>query len=148
MAGKGSIKYDPFEYELFAGDPDHLETVVSSSSKKTPWIAPAMVILRHRIGRGAFGDTWLATLHRSTETYEDFHEVAVKMLHPVREDHMKVLLDKLDDFFTKCQGIGGLQGISVINGKVSVAIPFWFVCVVISLLSFCVTCMSCRYASL
>lgn len=128
MAGKFAVQPDPFEYELYVGDPDHLVTVVATSNQKTPWIDPGMVKLRHRIGRGAFGETWLATYHRSTEAYEEYYEVAVKMLHPVKEDCMKVLLDKLDDLFTKCEGIEGvclLQGISVISGKICIIMKFY-----------------------
>ncbi|KAK1549532.1 hypothetical protein Q3G72_003494 [Acer saccharum] len=129
MAGKLSfVQPDPFEYELFDGDPDHLVTVVATSNQRTPWIDPAMVKLRHRIGRGAFGETWLATNHRSTVDYDDYHEVAVKMLHPVKDDHMKVLLDKLGDLFSKCEGVEGaslLQGISVISGKICIVMKFY-----------------------
>ncbi|KAJ0029886.1 hypothetical protein Pint_12409 [Pistacia integerrima] len=89
----------------------------------TMWINPARLKLGHRIGTGPFGETWLAMLRRSMEDYDYYedHEVAVKMLHPVKEDHMRVLLDKLDDLFSKCQGVEGvcfLQGISVMNGKI------------------------------
>ncbi|KAL5850276.1 hypothetical protein ACOSQ3_008326 [Xanthoceras sorbifolium] len=129
MAGKFAVvQPDPFEYELFDGDPDHLVTVVATSNQKTPWIDPATVKLRHRIGRGAFGETWLATYHQSTEDYDEYHEVAVKMLHPVKEDHMRVLLNKLDDLFSKCQGVEGvclLQGISVISGKICIIMKFY-----------------------
>ncbi|CAI9771497.1 unnamed protein product [Fraxinus pennsylvanica] len=38
---------------------------------------------RHRIGRGPFGDVWLATHHSNTEHYKEYHEVAIKMLHPI-----------------------------------------------------------------
>ncbi|KAJ0090221.1 hypothetical protein Patl1_12479 [Pistacia atlantica] len=59
----------------------------------TMWINPATLKLRHRIGTGPF----------------------------VKEDHMRVLLDKLNDLFSKCQGVEGvcfLHGISVMNGKI------------------------------
>ncbi|KAJ0091538.1 hypothetical protein Patl1_12480 [Pistacia atlantica] len=109
-----------YECEHFEGD-NRLPTVVATSKQKTRWINPATVKLRHRIGRGPFGETWLATLRGSREDYGEYHEVVVKMLHPVKEDHMRVLLDKLDDLFSKCQGVEGvccLQGISAMNGKV------------------------------
>ena len=111
-----------FEYELLEDDPDHVTTVGASSSQISPWIQPKKLKLRHRIGRGNFGDVWLATHHQSTEDYEQFHEVAVKILHPIKEDHMRVVLDKFEDLFSKCQGLRGvcwLQGISIISGKVS-----------------------------
>jgi hypothetical protein len=111
----------PFEFELYE-DPDHLRTVMASSNQSTHRIDPAKLKLRHRIGRGPFGDVWLATHHQSTEDYDECHEVAVKMLHPIKEEHMRVVLDKFDNLFSKCQGIENvcfLHGISVINGKVS-----------------------------
>ncbi|XP_065849404.1 protein KINASE OF THE OUTER CHLOROPLAST MEMBRANE 1 [Euphorbia lathyris] len=127
MAGK----VDPaatFEYELFEGDPDNLRTVVASPNESTPWIDPANLKLRHRIGRGSFGDVWLATHHQSTQDYDEYHEVAVKMLHPVKEDHLRVLFDKFDDLFLKCKEIGGvslLYGISIINGKIGIVMKFY-----------------------
>lgn len=116
-----------FEYELFEGDPDDLRTVVATSSQSTPWIDPATLKLRHRIGRGPFGDVWIATHHQSTKDFEEYHEVAVKMLHPVKEDHVKTVLQKFDRMFSKCQGIGGvcwLHGVSVLGGKVSAMCVF------------------------
>jgi hypothetical protein len=111
-----------FEYELLEDDPEHLITVVvASSSQRSPWIEPSKLKLRHRIGRGPFGDVWLATHHQSTEDYDEFHEVAVKMLQPIKEEHTRALLDKFEDLFSKCQGVGGvcwLHGVSIISGKV------------------------------
>lgn len=111
-----------FEYELLDGDSDHLRTVVGSTDQKSPWIEPSKLKLRHRIGRGPFGDVWLATHHQSTEDYDEYHEVAIKMLHPIKEDNMRIVLDKLEDMFRKCQGVRGvcwLHGTSIISGKVS-----------------------------
>ncbi|KAJ0031621.1 hypothetical protein Pint_12421 [Pistacia integerrima] len=122
MALKGA-----YECEHFEGD-NRLRTVVATSKQKTWWINPATLKLRHRIGRGPFGETWLATLRGSREDYGEYHEVVVKMLHPVKEDHMRVLLDKLDDLFSKCQGVEGvcwLQGISAMNGKVCLVMKFY-----------------------
>ncbi|KAJ0030744.1 hypothetical protein Pint_12413 [Pistacia integerrima] len=116
-----------YECEHFEGD-NRLRTVVATSKQKTRWINPATLKLRHRIGRGPFGETWLATLRGSREDYGEYHEVVVKMLHPVKEDHMRVLLDKLDDLFSKCQGVEGvccLQGISAMNGKVCLVMKFY-----------------------
>lgn len=110
-----------FEYELLDDDPDHVRTVVASSNYLSPRIEPSKVKLRHRIGRGVFGDVWLATHHQSTKDYDEYHEVAVKMLNPVKEDHMRIVLDKLEDHFYKCQGAKGvcrLYGVSIIGGKV------------------------------
>ncbi|KAJ6697824.1 E3 UBIQUITIN-PROTEIN LIGASE KEG-LIKE [Salix purpurea] len=117
----------PFEFELYE-DPDHLRTVVASSSQLTPGIDPAKLKLRHRIGRGPFGDVWLATHHQSTEDYDECHEVAVKMLHLIKEEHMRVVLDKFDNLFLKWQGIENvcfLHGISVINGKICIVMKFY-----------------------
>ncbi|XP_050268407.1 E3 ubiquitin-protein ligase KEG [Quercus robur] len=116
-----------YEYELLEDD-DQLRTVVVSSSQISPWIQPAKLKLRHRIGRGAFGDVWLATHHQSMEDYDQFHEVAVKMLHPIKEDHIRDVLHKFEDFFSKCQGVGGvcwLHGISIINGKLCIIMKFY-----------------------
>lgn len=117
-----------FEYELFEGDPDHLRTVVATTNHLTPWIDPTAMKLRHRIGRGLFGDVWLATHHQSNGDYEEHHEVAVKMLHTVKEDHARAMLDKFEDLFTKCQGIEGvcwLHGVSVLNGKICIIMKFY-----------------------
>ncbi|XP_043724902.1 uncharacterized protein LOC122671629 [Telopea speciosissima] len=117
-----------FEYELFEGDPDHLRTVVATPNQISPWIDPAALKLKHRFGRGPFGDIWLATHHQLTNGSERFHEVVVKMLHPIHEDHMHTFLDKFEDLFARCQGLQGvcwLHGISVINGKISIAMKFY-----------------------
>lgn len=111
-----------FEYEILDRDSDGLRTVGASSEQTSPWIEPVKLKLRHRIGRGPFGDVWLATHHQSTEDYDEYHEVAIKMFHPIKEDNMRTVLDKLKDIFHKCQGVGGvcwLYGTSIINGKVS-----------------------------
>lgn len=130
MAGKvGAGQPADFEYEFF-DDPDHLRSVVAMSNETNAWINPSALKLRHRLGRGPFGEAWLATHHLSTEDYDEYREVVVKILHPVKEDHTRVLLEKLNDLFLKCQGVEGicwLQGISVINGKVSDFYLFYLV---------------------
>lgn len=110
-----------FEFELFEGDPDHLRTVVATPTQISPWIAPASLKLKHRIGRGPFGDVWLATHHQSADDFDEYHEVAVKMLHCIEEDRTQTFTDKFEEIFLKCrelQEICWLHGISVINGKV------------------------------
>ncbi|KAG5048404.1 hypothetical protein JHK85_009507 [Glycine max] len=94
----------PFDFELLVGD--HLRTVTASSnsSRTDPWIEPERLKLRHRIGRGPFGDVWLATHHQSTEDYDEYHEVAAKMLPPIREEHMKTALEKFCELYFQCQG--------------------------------------------
>ncbi|RVW65279.1 E3 ubiquitin-protein ligase KEG [Vitis vinifera] len=130
MAGKAAATQSAaaFEFELFEGDPDHLRTVVATPNLISPWIDPATLKLRHRIGRGPFGDVWLATQHLFAEDYDEYHEVAIKMLHPIKEDLMKVVLDKLENLFSKCQGLKGvcwLHGISVISGKICIIMKFY-----------------------
>lgn len=128
MAGKvGAGQPADFEYEFF-DDPDHLRSVVAMSNETNAWINPSALKLRHRLGRGPFGEAWLATHHLSTEDYDEYREVVVKILHPVKEDHTRVLLEKLNDLFLKCQGVEGicwLQGISVINGKICIIMKFY-----------------------
>lgn len=128
MAGKVAAGQPAdFEYEVF-DDSDHLRTAVATSNDTNAWIKPSALKLRHRIGRGPFGEVWLATHYLSTEDCDEYHEVAVKILHPVKEDRMRVLLERLNDLFLKCQGVEGicwLQGISVINGKISIIMKFY-----------------------
>ena len=117
-----------YEFELVEGDSDQL-TVKAPPSQISLWIDPTTIKLRHRIGRGPFGDVWLATHHQTTENYVEYREVAVKMLHPIREDHIKIVLDKFSDLFCKCQSLKGvclLQGISIIGGKVSLLSGFTY----------------------
>lgn len=112
-----------FEYELFEGDPDHLRTVVATPAPTGPWIDPASLKLKYRIGRGSFGDVWLATNHQSSVDYEEYHELAVKVLHPLNEDHSQKFMDKFEELFFKLRGLHGvcwLHGISIIDEKVPV----------------------------
>ncbi|KAK8641093.1 hypothetical protein V6N13_010522 [Hibiscus sabdariffa] len=104
------------------------KTVVSSSIQRIPRIDPSLLKLRHRIGRGPFGDVWLATYHSSTEDYDQYHEVAIKMLHPVKQDDTRTLLDKFDDLYSKCHGVDNicsLQGISIMGGKICFVMKFY-----------------------
>ena len=129
MAGKiaASQVTSSFDFELVGDDSDQLTTVVASSNQISPWIDPSKIKLRHRIGRGPFGDVWLATRHQATEEYEEYHEVAVKMLHPIKEDAINVVLRRLDDLFSKCQELESvcrMQGLSMISGKVILMFQF------------------------
>ncbi|XP_040866905.1 uncharacterized protein [Glycine max] len=113
----------PFEYEILDSDAEVLRTVRASSNHTNPWIEPGRLKLRHRIGRGPFGDVWLATHHQSTEDYDEYHEVAAKMLHPIKEDHVKIVLEKFNELYFKCQGVASiswLHGISVLNGRICI----------------------------
>ncbi|XP_070008959.1 protein KINASE OF THE OUTER CHLOROPLAST MEMBRANE 1-like [Nicotiana tabacum] len=130
MAGKAVVKQpiSAFDFEIVEGVSDNLTTVVASSSQSSPWIDPATIKLRHRIGRGLFGDVWLATRHQTTADYDEYHEVAVKMLHPMKEENINVVLDRLGNLFTQCQElkhICWLQGLSVINGKLCIVMKFY-----------------------
>ncbi|KAL2318072.1 hypothetical protein Fmac_031948 [Flemingia macrophylla] len=111
----------PFEYEILDSNAEILRTVKASSCCADPWIEPERLKLRHRIGRGPFGDVWIATHHQSTEDYDEYHEVAAKMLHPLREDDVKIVLAKFNELYFKCQGVASvswLHGISILNGRV------------------------------
>ncbi|KAI4337308.1 hypothetical protein L6164_015741 [Bauhinia variegata] len=112
----------PFGFEILERDP------VASAGRTSPWIEPERLKLRHRIGRGPFGDVWLATLHQSTEDYDEYHEVAAKMLHPIKEDHMRIVLDKFSELYFKCHVVAELcwlHGISIINGRICIIMNFY-----------------------
>ncbi|KAG1327128.1 E3 ubiquitin-protein ligase KEG [Cocos nucifera] len=130
MAGKVSASQaaESFEYMLFEGDPDHLRAVVSTPKQISPWIDSNALKLTHRIGRGPFGDVWIATHHHCTEDYDRFHEVAVKMLCPIKDDQLQLFLVKFDEMFSKCHGLESvcfLHGISIQNGRVCIAMKFY-----------------------
>lgn len=111
-----------FDYMLYEGDPEHLRTVVATPNQPKPRIDPSMLKLRHRIGHGSFGDVWLATHHQTAQDYDEYHEVAMKMLHPIKEEDMPKFLVKFDELFLKLrklQGVCWLHGVSVVSGKVA-----------------------------
>ncbi|XP_039024357.1 uncharacterized protein LOC120157208 [Hibiscus syriacus] len=107
MAGKvvDALTASFSEYDFLEGDDGQHRTMVSSSNQRIPRIDPSLLKLRHRIGRGPFGDVWLATYHSSTNDYDQYHEVAIKMLHPVKQDDTRTLLDKFDDLYSKSHGV-------------------------------------------
>ncbi|KAM7276415.1 hypothetical protein ACFE04_018281 [Oxalis oulophora] len=117
------------EFVHVQGDFDQPTTLAPpTTNQSTLHIDSKRLKLRHRIGRGPFGDVWLATHHQATEDYDEYHEVALKMLHPIKEDHMDTVLDKLSDLLLMCRGIAGccwLEGISVINGKICIVMKFY-----------------------
>ncbi|KAK4388650.1 E3 ubiquitin-protein ligase KEG [Sesamum angolense] len=84
-----------FDFVFVEGDSVQSGSVVASSNQINPWIDPATIKLRHRMGRGPFGDVWLATHHCTSEDYEEYHEVAVKVLHPIKEDNIRDVLNRL-----------------------------------------------------
>lgn len=119
-----------FDYELYEGDPDHLRTVVATPKKPDAYIDPASLKFKYRIGHGSFGDVWLATHHQSADDFDEYHEVAVKMLHPIKEDFIGKFLSKFEDFWIKLQsrqakGVCWLHGVSVISGKVGIVVKYY-----------------------
>ncbi|XP_024985961.1 E3 ubiquitin-protein ligase KEG isoform X2 [Cynara cardunculus var. scolymus] len=130
MAGKvvANRPSTSFDFEIVDNDYDQLTTISASANHINPWINPASIKLRHRLGRGPFGDVWLATRHQVTEDYEEYHEVAVKMLHHIKEDNIKAVLDKLNVLLSETQGLQGaclLHGVSVISGKICIVMKFY-----------------------
>ncbi|KAE8724286.1 Kinase superfamily protein isoform 2 [Hibiscus syriacus] len=117
-----------FEYELLEGDPDQLRTVVATPTQAAPWINPSSLKLKHRIGRGPFGDVWLATHHQSGFDFQEYHEVAVKMLHPLKKEHMQKFIDKFEELFLQFRELPcvcWLHGVSVLNEKICIAMGFY-----------------------
>lgn len=125
MSGQvvGSRPALSFDFVMVDGESGDVSTLAASSHQMmTPWIDPTTIKLRHRIGRGPFGDVWLATHHRASEDHDEYHEVAIKMLHPIKEESVRDVLNRLSDLIFKCQGLETvcwLYGLSVINKKVS-----------------------------
>ncbi|KAL4589090.1 hypothetical protein LXL04_001992 [Taraxacum kok-saghyz] len=121
-----------FDYMLYEGDPEHLRTVKATPSQPNPRIDSSLLKLKHRIGHGPFGDVWLATHHQSGHDYDEYHEVAMKMLHPIKEEDIPKFLAKFDDLFLKIrklQHVCWLHGISIISRKgfqhVCIAMKFY-----------------------
>ncbi|CAK9164887.1 unnamed protein product [Ilex paraguariensis] len=117
-----------FDYELYEGDPDHLITVVATPNLARPWIDPASLKLKHRIGRGSFGDVWLATHHQSGDDFHQSLEVAVKMLPPIKEDQIEKILRKFEELFVEIkqfQSVCWLHGITIMSGKICIATKFY-----------------------
>lgn len=109
-------KPDNSEYEIIKGESE--TALTAAAARIYPWIDFATLKLRHRIGRGPLCDVWLATHHQSKDDYE----VAIKMLHPIKKDQMRVVVDKFKDLVSKSQEMENvclLRGVSSINGRVS-----------------------------
>ncbi|KAK1577005.1 hypothetical protein Q3G72_018363 [Acer saccharum] len=115
------------EDELHEGDSnDLLSTVAATPTQTSPWIDPASLNLKRWIGRGPFGDVWLAT--QSGDDFDEYHEVVVKMLLPLKEDCTQNFFDKFVEVFLKCrefQYVCWLHGISVIFGRICVTMKFY-----------------------
>ncbi|KAK4427994.1 putative serine/threonine-protein kinase DDB [Sesamum alatum] len=117
----------PFDYELYEGDPDQLRTVDATPAQPNSYIDPASLKLKYRIGHGLFGNVWVATHHQSASDYDEYHEVAVKMLHPIKEDHVHQFLHKFEKLWVnlksrQLQGVCWLHGISVISSQICIAL--------------------------
>ncbi|GAA0149828.1 hypothetical protein LIER_08909 [Lithospermum erythrorhizon] len=134
MAGKVVDKEQmPFDFEFVESDSDQLTAVPASQEKNFddqngPWIDPKKVNLRHRIGVGLFGDLWLATHHYTTKGFEEYREVAVKMLHRIKDDDSDLVLNRLHDLISKCrelQNVCCLHGICIINEKLCILTKFY-----------------------
>ncbi|WOL13543.1 hypothetical protein Cni_G22313 [Canna indica] len=130
MAGQvaSSRSSESFEYMLLEGDPCELRPVLSTTTEHSPWIDPNVLKLKHRIGRGPFGDVWIATQHRRTDDYDHYHEVAVKMLYPIKDDQIKTCLAKFETMFSKCKGIENvcfLDGVSLQIGRVCIVMKYY-----------------------
>lgn len=92
------------------------------------WIKPEDVNLKHRIGRGPFGDVWLATLHSFNEEFDEFHEVAAKTLSFVTEEQVTDLQPKLYYIFQRCQNLSRVnwpRGITKKNDKMCIITKFY-----------------------
>lgn len=111
------------EYMLLERDQYELRPVdISMTAQNNIWIDPNVLKLKHRIGRGPYGDVWIATQHQRTNDYDHYHEVAVKMLYPIKDDQIPTCLAKFEELYTKCQGIDTvchLEGVTIQNGRVS-----------------------------
>ncbi|CAH8305952.1 unnamed protein product [Eruca vesicaria subsp. sativa] len=121
-------KLDDSEYEIVKGESEAALAAAAAAARISPWIDSATLKLRHRIGRGPFGDVWLATHHQSTKDYE----VAIKMFHPITKDQRRVVVDKFQDLVSKSQGMENvclLRGVSSINGRICLVMKFYEGCV-------------------
>lgn len=125
MAGQAvsSQSSESFEYMLLEGDPYELRPVdISTKTQNIIWIDPNVIKLKYRIGRGPYGDLWIATQHQRTNDYDHYHEVAVKMLYPIKDDQIPICLAKFEELFTKCQAsdtVCLLEGVTIQSGRVS-----------------------------
>eukprot|EP00250_Pteridium_aquilinum_P006004 c16002_g1_i1 orf=267-2261(+) len=101
---------------------------IVESPQSSFWIKPEDLTLKHRIGRGPFGDVWLATLHSFNEEFDEFHEVAAKTLSFVTEEQVTDLRPKLYYIFQRCQNLNRVswpRGISEKNDKMCIITKFY-----------------------
>ncbi|MCO5603071.1 hypothetical protein L7F22_057215 [Adiantum nelumboides] len=124
MEGKPEKDMEDYEMCDAAGEKASLVEAPQPNS----WIKPDDLNLKHRIGRGPFGDVWLATLHSSNQDFDEFHEVAAKMLSFTSAHQVGDLLPKLNYIFQRCHNLSRVsspRGISEKNGKICIITKFY-----------------------
>ncbi|XP_057815781.1 E3 ubiquitin-protein ligase KEG isoform X2 [Cryptomeria japonica] len=125
--GSSSPSKSTFEYELLEGDAENLKTVAAPPIQSNPWIDPGALRITHRIGRGPFGDIWIATLHY-TEGYDEPQEVAVKMLKFMSEEQVQPFMAKFQNVFYKCrekQHVCWPYGLSLKQEKICIVMKLY-----------------------
>ncbi|CAH9072126.1 unnamed protein product [Cuscuta epithymum] len=98
--------------------------IVEGESESSSVDPSLNIKLRHRIGRGVFGDVWLGTHKQS----DGDHEVAVKILHPINREDMNVVRSRLENLFAQCKDLGNVchtQGVYVISGRLCIIMKFY-----------------------
>ncbi|KAG6525926.1 E3 ubiquitin-protein ligase KEG-like isoform X1 [Zingiber officinale] len=117
------------EYILLERDQYELRPVdISMTAQNNIWIDPSVIKLKHRIGRGPYGDVWIATQHQHSNDYDHYHEVAVKMLYPIKDDQIPICLAKFEELYTKCRGMDTvchLEGVTIQNGRVCIIMKYY-----------------------
>lgn len=119
-------EFYPEDYEVFGTT---VNVGRAAGHTQSVWVDPEILKPLHRIGRGPFGDSWLATVHNSTADFDEYHEVAVKMLPVDSEEQVRSLLQKFESQFQITEGMRGVswpQGISIKNGRVSLELNFFY----------------------
>ncbi|EFJ25729.1 hypothetical protein SELMODRAFT_52199, partial [Selaginella moellendorffii] len=96
----------------------------SSACDPSSWINPGDVRHLYRIGRGQFGDVFLASARFQSQE----RQVAVKMLPLVGSEMIETVLRRFDAALFACQGLKGVSvplGVSMKNGKVCILSPLY-----------------------
>ncbi|CAM6128845.1 unnamed protein product [Calypogeia fissa] len=112
---------------------DNISTLMGESDQplRPSWIEPDHLNLKHRIGRGLFGDVWLATIHNNTVEFDEYHEVAVKMLPLISDDNLRTVVGKFETLYQAFQAARNLErvswprGMSAKNGKACIVLKFY-----------------------
>eukprot|EP00245_Coleochaete_scutata_P002620 TRINITY_DN13533_c0_g1_i1.p1 TRINITY_DN13533_c0_g1~~TRINITY_DN13533_c0_g1_i1.p1 ORF type:complete len:670 (-),score=126.43 TRINITY_DN13533_c0_g1_i1:578-2587(-) len=97
-------------------------------AQEGPLVDPQDVKLTHRIGKGPLGEVWLATLHNATEDFDEFHEVAVKLLPDgvIKDD--ETIVSKFKELFAKVHDLDNIcapQGICRKNGQICIVMKLY-----------------------